>query len=66
MCFFLFCLGTINMIIPSFNSEAISSHGKIKIKSTFSAVLFKAFQPSTEIHTAGLLFLFCCIKIILF
>lgn len=53
MCFFLFYPGTISTIISSFNSEAISSQGKIKIKSTFSTVLFEAFQLTTKTHVAG-------------
>lgn len=52
MCFFLPYPGTISTIISSFNSEVISSQGKIKIKSTFSAVLFEAFQETTKIYMA--------------
>ena len=53
MHFFLFCTGTISMIISSFKSEAIISQGKIKIKSTFSTVFFEAFQLTTKICIAG-------------
>lgn len=52
MCFFLFYPSTISMITSSFNSEAISSQVH-KIKSTFSTVLFEAFQLTTKIYIAG-------------
>lgn len=63
MCFFLFYLGTTSTIMSSFNSEAISSQGKIKIKSTFSTVLLKGFQLTTKIHIADSLFYSAVLKL---
>lgn len=49
-----------------FNPEAISSQGKIKIKSTFSTVLFEAFQQTAKIYMADWFAFFCSALLQLF